>query len=501
MTRIIDLDAADAKAYLEKPECYFRSDFPPYISFEEILKDTAMAMGGQAYTTFQKAKPERAVDMTGINYELLSTKDGRFAWRPFELVHPAIYLTLVQILCKPDNWKLLQDRLKELHSGVVECTSFPLVSDEKDKHDAVQVRNWWLRYEQRSLELSLEYTHLLKTDVSNCYGSLYTHSIPWALHGYKTAKENQSSNSLFGNQIDFHIRNSRYGQTNGITQGSVLMDIIAELVLAYVDYLITEELSGEKDFHILRYRDDFSVFTRNDQRAAQIVRVISDCLRKVGMQLGIAKTSVSTNIVEGSIKPEKLAGIQLEDMDITHAKTIQKQLLRLHAFARLHPNTGAIKRLADSAFQKISTITDVPDDLGVQVAIVCDIAAVSPSAFPALSGVLAKLISLAPEQDRPAMWHKVAEKMKRIPHNGHLEVWLQRVTKAKGVGVEFASLEPLCQIVNGQKAQLWNNDWISNQALVQALDVTKIVVGKPEELAPVPKTEELSLFREYAEFS
>lgn len=501
MTRIIDLDADAAKKYLEKPECYFRSDFPPYISFETILEDTAAALNGQAYTAFQKAKPERAVDMSGVNYELLSTKDGRFAWRPFELIHPAIYMTLVQTICEPENWKLLQERLRVLHAGVVECTSFPMASDGTENHDAVQVRNWWLRYEQRSLELSLEYTHLLKTDVSNCYGSLYTHSIPWALHGYETAKDKQNDRSLFGNQVDFHIRNSRYGQTNGITQGSVLMDIIAELVLAYVDHLITEQLSDCKDFHILRYRDDYSIFTQSDQRAAEIVRVISDALRKVGMQLGAAKTSVSTNVIEGSIKPEKLAGIHLEDMDITQAKTIQKQLLRLHSFARQYPNTGAIKRLADSAFQKISTITEVPDDLRVQIAIVCDIAAISPGAFPALSGVLAKLISLAPEQDRPKMWKAVSEKMKRIPHNGHLEIWLQRVTKAKGVDVAFESTEPICQIVNGQMPRLWNNDWISNPALVRALDVKKIVIGKPEELDPVPKTKELSLFREYAEFS
>lgn len=501
MTRIIDLDAATAKAYLEKPECYFRSDFPPYISFETILKDVATAMGGQPYTAFQKAKPERAGDMAGVNYELLSTKDGRFAWRPFELIHPAIYMTLVQLICEEENWTLLQHRLKELHAGAVECTSFPMVSDGRDKHDAVQVRNWWLRYEQRSLELSLEFTHLLKTDVANCYGSLYTHSIPWALHGYETAKEKQADNSLFGNKVDFHIRNSRYGQTNGIMQGSVLMDIIAELVLAYVDHLITEQLADCKDFHILRYRDDYSVFTQNDQLAAKIVKVISDCLRKVGMQLGAAKTSATTNIVEGAIKPEKLAAIQLEDMDVTQAKSIQRQLLRLHAFARRYPNTGAIKRLADNTFQEISRIADSPDDLSVQVAIVCDIAVVSPSAFPALSGVLAKLISLAPDKDRPAMWEKVAKKMQRIPHNGHLEVWLQRVTKAKNVGLNFDSSEPICQIVSGRVAQIWNNDWISSQPLVDALDVAKIVVGNPEDLDPVPKTEELSLFREYAEFS
>lgn len=501
MKRIIDLEAADAKAYLEKPECYFRSDFPPYISFETILADTAAALGGQAYTAFQKTKPERAVDMAGVNYELLSTKDGRFAWRPFELIHPAIYITMVQIVCEDSNWKLLQNRFQELHAGAVECTSFPMASDAEEKHDAVQVRNWWLRYEQRSLELSLNYTHLLKTDVSNCYGSLYTHSIPWALHGYETSKGKPNDKSLFGNLIDYHIRNSRYGQTNGITQGSVLMDVIAELVLAYVDDLITQKLSGDKDFHILRYRDDYSVFTHNDERAAEIVRVISDCLRKVGMQLGAAKTLASQNVIEGAIKPEKLAGIQLEDMDVAQAKTVQKQLMRLHAFARQHPNTGAIKRLADSAFQKLSKISDAPDDLRVQVAIVCDIATVSPSAFPALSGILAKLISLAPEPDRLMLWKKVATKMQRIPHNGHLEVWLQRVTKAKGVGLTFESSEPICQIVNGQSVQLWNNNWISSLELVQALDVTKIVVSKPEDLDPVPSTDELALFREYAEFS
>ncbi|AUH63105.1 RNA-directed DNA polymerase [Paracoccus zhejiangensis] len=501
MTRIVDLEAAAARSYLEKPECYFRSDFPPYISFEAILKETAATLGEDTYLAFQKTKPNRPVDMPGVNYELLSTKDGRFAWRPFELIHPAIYMTLVKIFCEESNWKLLQNRFKELHSGVVECTSFPMASNGDDKHDAVQVRNWWLRYEQRSLELSMDYTHLLKTDVSNCYGSLYTHSIPWALHGYKAAKATQNDKELFGNKIDFHIRNSRYGQTNGITQGSVLMDIIAELVLAYVDHLITENLTGEKNFHILRYRDDYSIFTLNDQRASEIVRVISDCLRKVGMQLGAAKTSVSTNIIEGAIKPEKLAGMQLENMDITQAKTIQKQLLRLHSFARLYPNTGSIKRLADSAFKKISTIAEPPEDLGVQVAIICDIAVISPSAFPALSGILAKLISLAPESDRQGIWGKVAEKLKRIPHNGHLEIWLQRVTRAKGVGLTFDSTEPICQIVNGNSVQLWNNDWISNQALLKALDVKKIVVSNPEELDAVPHTEELSLFREYAEFS
>ena len=91
--------------------------------------------------------------------------------------------------------------------------------------------------------------------------------------------------------------------------------------------------------------------------------------------------------------------------------------------------------------------------------------------------------------------------MQLVPYNGHLEIWLQRVTKAKGVELDFDSTEPICQIVSGKPAPLWNNDWIDNGDLLTALDTNKILIGKPEDLAAIPSTDELSLFRQYSEFS
>jgi hypothetical protein len=58
----------------------------------------------------------------------------------------------------------------------------------------------------------------------------------------------------------------RHGQTNGIPQGSVLMDFIAEMVLGYADTLITKklkEIKCDKDYQILRYRDDFKIGSQN----------------------------------------------------------------------------------------------------------------------------------------------------------------------------------------------------------------------------------------------
>lgn len=55
----------------------------------------------------------------------------------------------------------------------------------------------------------------------------------------------------------------RYGQTNGIPQGSALMDFIAEIVLVYCDEKLTKKLESLNitDYKILRYRDDYRVFS------------------------------------------------------------------------------------------------------------------------------------------------------------------------------------------------------------------------------------------------
>ena len=55
----------------------------------------------------------------------------------------------------------------------------------------------------------------------------------------------------------------RYGQTNGIPQGSALIDFIAEIVLVYCDEKLTKKLESLNitDYKILRYRDDYRVFS------------------------------------------------------------------------------------------------------------------------------------------------------------------------------------------------------------------------------------------------
>ena len=276
------------------------------------------------------------------------------------------------------------------------------------------------------------------------------------------------------------------------------MDFIAEIVLGYVDEQINLILGKPTDFRILRYRDDYRIFANSDDRVEEILKVVSVQLMLVGMKLGVSKTLLSRNVVEASIKPDKLAGIDLQNLGDANAKTMQKQLLRLHSFGQRFPNSGALRRLVGEFHTNISNQKETPDDLEVQVAIATDIGFVSPSTFPAVAGILSHLISLASTEEKPRLWNKVRNKMKRVPYNGYLEIWLQRVIQPRVIGIPFASGEPICKIVNGESLDLWENGWIASNGLKDALSTSKIIVKSVSDTEEVIQPEEVELFKQKA---
>jgi len=493
MRKTIELSAEESRDYFLKGSSYFNSDLPSYLSFEPILAGVVRVLNENDYKGFKSSNPS---GLSGVNYSLLANKDGRFAWRPFELIHPAIYVSLVNLICKPANWACIQNQFSKFSGGAIECCSIPVVPDSDEKGAEAQIKSWWVNVEQRSLIYSLEFSHVLQTDVVDCYGSLYTHSIPWAIHGLVRSKKEKGDLSLLGNKIDSYIQDGRYGQTNGIPQGSVLMDFIAELVLGYIDEQINLKLGQPTDFRILRYRDDYRIFANNDNKTEEILKIVSQELMSIGMKLGVSKTVLSRNVVEGSIKQDKLAGIDLQDLGDANAKTMQKQLLRLHSFGQRFPNSGALRRLVSEFHSKISLQTERPDDLEVQIAIAADIGFVSPPTLPAIAGISSHSISLASSEEKPSLWAKVYNKMKHVPHNGYLDIWLQRVIQP--LALPFESDEHICKIVIGESAGLWDNSWIASTDLQNSLNTHAMVIKPANQVEEVIKPKEIELFSQKA---
>lgn len=177
------------------------------------------------------------------NHPLFTNKDGRFAWRPFALINPVLYVEMVNLLTQEENWKILCKRFTEYSSlSNITCCSLPPIQGPNANASTTAeaaINEYWAQFEQESLASTAHYEYMARTDITNYYGSIYTHTISWALHGRATAKQNRGNTSspLLGDSIDSLLQDMHYGQTNGIPQGNQVSDLLAELLLGYVDEL------------------------------------------------------------------------------------------------------------------------------------------------------------------------------------------------------------------------------------------------------------------------
>lgn len=486
---ILELSAAEAQAFFLKPESYCSLDLPPYIRFDKLVDAVHNVLDGKNLSDLS-SKPRNYDD---VNYTILHNKDGRYAWRPFQLIHPALYVSLVHRLTENNNWLLVLDRFKKFSANEkIQCLSYPVVSLSNEKDKAEQVSHWWHTVEQRSIELSLDFEYLLETDITDCYGAIYTHSISWALHSKSVAKQNRSDKTLLGNIVDAHIQDMRHGQTNGIPQGSALMDFIAEMVLGLADLELSEKIQGANidDYRILRYRDDYRVFVNNNQDGERIVKFLTEIMIGLGLKLNPAKTKASSDIVRASIKGDKLAWISRKHTE----KSLQKHLLIIHDHAVQFQNAGSLVVALNDFHKRIFLRKKLLEQPMPLIAIVVDIAYHNPRAYAVCAAILSKLMSFLESTDeKVAVAEKIKTRFAKIPNTGHMQIWIQRITLP--ISKTLAYEEPICKLVAGEDVALWNMEWISNKELKNEIDVMKVI--DREVLAasdPVIPVKEVELF-------
>lgn len=490
---VLELSNVKAYEYFFDPQCYVATELPPYFDFKAIL-DAVETVLKSSHLTSQMFKDAKNAD--GVNYTLVNNKDGKYAWRPLQFIHPVLYVDLVRNMTTPGNWKILQDRFATF--GRIEhirCSSLPVLKDKKNKVKGEQILNWWSGFEQESIVQSLRYRLMFTTDITDCYGSIYTHSIAWALHGRDVAKEKRRG-SLLGNVIDEHIRAMRCGQSNGIPQGSILMDFISELVLGYADLLLDGELRDvgvQEGYFILRYRDDYRIFVNDSGLGERILKELTMVLSTLGMRLNPMKTKVSNDIVADSVKGDKLAWLGRQSN--FHGLTFEKRLLFLYAHSLHFPNAGSL----------LQPLKDIHDNFGktwiggmeqvlASVAILIELAYRNPCCYQMCMAILSKLMQRLSVADCRAVAEQVLGKFERLPHTGYLQVWLQRILKPSGISLDYA--ERLCQIVDRADISLWNSEWLSKDTALYSTMKSVDIIDREQlsKINPVMTEEEINIF-------
>lgn len=150
---VVDMSTKAARAFFLKPESYCRLDLPPYFDFSSVLRRVKEFLAAKPLASLE-LKPQSCED---VNYTIYSNKDGRYAWRPFQLIHPVIYVDLVNLVTEPKAWADIQTRFAEFAKDPkIRCLSIPQESLTKRRDQGAQILHWWQGIEQASIELALE---------------------------------------------------------------------------------------------------------------------------------------------------------------------------------------------------------------------------------------------------------------------------------------------------------------------------------------------------------
>lgn len=266
----------------------------------------------------------------GCGYDVVIYNATRYnnAFRELSLVHPKAHSLLSKHM--HDNWDNIE---------YIKNNTSSIIKPEQHEDGRIIVMNYEDPIEKttRTLTSSFGKRFQVRTDISNCFNSIYSHAIAWGLVGFDYAKANRG-HQLWFNELDKYQRKCKRNETQGIPIGPATSSISAEIILGKVD----EELKIE-GFQFHRYVDDYNCDCETNEDAHRFVRVLGKALSKYKLTLNLQKTEIIEHPVPDqdswvltllSNLPSRLNKAYQEEPKLTdseaitfinHALTINKQ--------------------------------------------------------------------------------------------------------------------------------------------------------------------------------
>ena len=480
---ILSLTHKEARSFFLRASSYCTFDLPKYFDFQrvlnvarDVLQQTPTDSADKCCKKDISSTKNRNVKYSNypeVNYNLICNKSDLYDWRGLQLIHPLLYVDLVNLITEPDNWEILRKRFLTLRHEAISVAGIPNIPDDKsDSLQSEQITNWIDEVQKQTLKYYLIYDYVAFTDITNCYPSLYTHAIAWAVNGEDTEKKRLATNSndtTIGNDIDVRLQRMSYNETKGIPQGSVVMDLIAELLLAYIDDKLVNALDSNLDYHIIRYRDDYRIFAADQHTAELILKELAKILMRFGWALNREKTIVAKNSVNHAYKPDKLDAVQTGiKSEVRHYQQscmseteAEELLIRILSFSKRHKNSNQLKSLLVN-YRK-ALVQNKICNVEALICITTEIAYHAPCAYPQAVALLSTLMEQLPDALKSEYLNFVLAKFKMLPQVDFLEIWLQRLRLKISNKDAHISGALICQKAEGANVQLWNSEWLQDE--------------------------------------
>ncbi|HBJ2613925.1 TPA: RNA-directed DNA polymerase [Clostridium botulinum] len=250
---------------------FFSEKFPPFLTSENFF-DYCEKLN----------QPFSDKEYQYIYYESMRNIN---VTRQLGIPNPFAYQRLCK--CLSDNWDKLKQHFEKQTSGQNYKISRIHIRKLKDKPCLFEMNyNNWKIDGSPEPDLLIGKRYLVKADISTCFPSIYTHSIPWALIGKEKAKGDRDRTKWY-NKIDHFSQNVKNGETHGLIIGPHASNLLSELILTVVDRQLYE--AGWK--HI-RNIDDYTCYVSTYEEGQQFLTGLNTYLRNFDLSLNCRKTEI-----------------------------------------------------------------------------------------------------------------------------------------------------------------------------------------------------------------
>ena len=517
MKMITEASKEELVNFFLSDEAYCNLSLPSYFSFSSLLKETYKLLSDTKSPFYNKPIKHNDAMVLNVNHSIICNKNNGFSWRKITLINPYVYVHSIIIITNDEFWPIIKGQFsKYLENEKIIPLNLPFIKDNKNLSPTAQIiNNWWSSFENKSLALSLEYEYMARTDISNCYDSIYSHSLEWVFSSREVAKKKKATS--IGSEIDKLIRTMNEGQTNGILTGSEMSNLFAELVLGDVDLKLRQKLDNLNvyNYKILRYRDDYRIFCNDEVSSLLILKNLSEILQIYGMSLNASKTDVCNDIISSSLKEEKKYSI---DHPLPLSISIQKKLFFIYELSKKLNHPKIISKYLNKVIKEVKLdginyqYNSFESVCGIIVGLIVNNSNVYQSAIALLSFVLKG----ATADQRATILPILFRKMSKLPNTYYFNIWFQRLLLPYREEIElhedfdiYSETDGLCNLMNNhifsksKGVKIWDYSFVEKlgvsgeklKILLRTMDQNNIIIEEHfEKLEPVFSENEFDTF-------
>lgn len=274
-------------------------DFMNEISADELYK------GLLAYGFF----PEKILPIFTaepfFNYCENLTKSFENKWADYISLRVMRNVNIPRLMGIPNPFKYqkvcaeLRDNWDEICNHFNECTAdndYRVIrihirkQSDSNRIFKMNYKNWYLDGNPE-LDLLIQKNetnrYLVKADISTCFPSIYTHSIPWAIVGKQQSKKTINNETLWYNKLDRVCSEMRNGETHGLLIGPHASNVISEIILTKIDKCLYK-----KGYRYIRNIDDYDCYVSSYDAAQRFLRDLEEELREFDLPMNHKKTAI-----------------------------------------------------------------------------------------------------------------------------------------------------------------------------------------------------------------